>query len=157
MRFKTIFDHRQDANRRSPVANAFSLIETLVSMAIAGVVIGGIIVGFVQSARQAETSSYVLAAQAMASEGLEQVRAAKWDPSASPPVDQVTNSNFPTISATLDVVGGGRSVIRATNITTITTISTNPPLRMIRVDCVWRFLNAPLTTNSISTYRAPDQ
>ena len=136
---------------------AFNLVETIVSLGIAGLTIGGLISGFLQSARQAESSAYVLAAQAQASEGLEQVRAAKWDPLASPPVDQVSNSFFPSVVGTLDVPGAGRSITYATNSTYITTVSTNPAVRMIRVDCVWLFLRGPLTTNSISTYRAPDQ
>ena len=121
-------------------------------------VIGGLITGFVQSARQAESSAYILAAQAQASQGLEQVRAAKWDPTVSTgAVDQVLSANFPPFIQLLDVPGSGSRPVYATNITTITTVSANPLLKMIRVDCVWTFLNGQLYTNSMFTYRAPDQ
>jgi hypothetical protein len=36
-------------------------------------------------------------------------------------------------------------------------ISSNPPLRQIRADCVWTFMNRRLFTNTIITLRAPDQ
>ena len=136
---------------------AFTLVETTVSLAISAVVVAGVVSGFVQSARQAEVSGYVLAAQGLASQGLEQVRAAKWDPGASPPVDQIASTNFPQLVQPLDVPGTGRTLSYATNTTTILTIATNPALKMIRVDCVWRFLNGRLMTNSMFTYRAPDQ
>ncbi len=157
----THFTNRRPGLSRSPskplARRAFTLVETIISLALAGVSIAGLISGFVQSARQAETSSYVLAAQGQALEGLEQVRAAKWDPQASPPVDQVVSTNFPAVVGTLDVPGAGRSMIYATNKTYISTVSTNPVVRMIRVECVWRFLSGPLTTNSVATYRSPDQ
>ena len=138
-------------------AAAVTLVETVIALAIAAMVVGGLITGFVQSARQAESTAYILAAQSQVSEGLEQVRAAKWDPTASPAVDQVVSSNFPPFVQLLDVPGSSSRPIYGTNLTTISVVSTNPWLKMIRVDCVWRFLNGSLYTNSMFTYRAPDQ
>ena len=122
------------------------------------VVIAGLISGFVQSARQAESAAYFLAAQAQASQGLEQVRAAKWDPlTVTGGVDLVWTTNFPVDIRMLDVPGASARPVYGTNVTTITVISTNPPLKMIRVDCTWNFLGQRIYTNSMFTYRAPDQ
>jgi len=133
-----------------------SLIEIVIAMALTTVGISALVNGYVLCARQAEISSLNLAAQAQALERFEQVRAAKWDPLADPVVDQVTNSAFPTIVRVLDVPCL-KMERYATNYTTITTVSTNPPLRSIRIDCVWSWLNGKVYTNSILTYRGPDQ
>jgi len=45
----------------------------------------------------------------------------------------------------------------ATNFTTITSVSANPPLKLIRVDCVWSFMKHGIFTNTLVSYRAPDQ
>src|SRR6059058_5895092 len=125
------------ARRRTGTAEAVSLIETVIAVAIAAMVIGGLITGFVQSARQAESTAYILAAQAQASQGLEQVRAAKWDPTVSTgAVDQVISTNFPPFVQLLDVPGSSPRPIYGTNITTISVVSTNPLVKMVRVDCV---------------------
>lgn len=135
-----------------------TLVETVIALCIAMVVIAGLISGFVQSARQAESSAYFLAAQAMASQGLEQVRAAGWDPlCVTGVVDYVQGTNFPAVVQALDVPGSSGKIVYATNRTTISTISANPPLKMIRVDCVWNFMGVRDYTNSMFTYRAPDQ
>ena len=135
----------------------FSLTEMIVSMAVAGIMVGGMVNGFMQSAQQAEWSSYSLAAQNQALRGLEQVRAAKWDLYAYPSVDQVVSTNFPGFRDVLDVPRAGGNITYATNRFTITTVSTDPPLKFVRVDCVWRFMNRGYYTNSAFTYRAPDQ
>ena len=143
--------------------NAFTLVEVAVALAIATLVFGGIILGFVQSAQRAEWSSYNLAAQSLAMQGVEQARAAAWDPQAPVPVDNCTQTNFPAVGTNiLDVpVAGGNSTY-ATNTWSITNISNNPyPLKMIRVDCTWRFVKSGITsgifTNTIVTFRAPNQ
>jgi hypothetical protein len=56
----------------------------------------------------------------------------------------------------LDIPFKGTNYVYATNFTAITTLSTNPNLKMIRVDCVWRFLNQGMHTNTVVTYRAND-
>jgi Tfp pilus assembly protein PilV len=135
--------------------SGISLLETVIALTIATLVLSGLITGFVQSARQAEVSAYTLAAQAQASQGLEQVRAAKWDLSGTLPVDQLTN--FANVVQALDIPSSSSRPIYGTNITTISLISSNPWLKMVQVDCVWTFLDGRLFTNSIYSYRSPDQ
>ena len=135
---------------------AFTLMEASIASAIAAMMFGGIIFGYVQSNRSAEWSAYSFAAQSLALQRLEQSRACKWDPDATPAVDQLVVSNFPPQVSILDVPMIGSNITYATNITTISTISTAPPLKIISVEAVWQFINGKLYTNSIATYRAPD-
>jgi len=143
--------------RCSRSQHGFTLSEALVSLALSLVTISGLVSGFLQSAYQSEWSSYSLAAQAQAVRGLEQVRAAKWDPLGFPPVDQAVSENFPVRIEILDIPMRGDNIVYATNFTTIITVSTNPPLKLVQVDTVWAFLNCGLFTNTAFTYRAPDQ
>ena len=136
-------------------AAAFTLPELVISAAIAAVSVGGIIYGYVMSAQSAEWSAYHLAANSLALQKMEQARAAKWDRQATPIVDELTN--FPVSVEVLDIPISGTNLVYATNVTTITTVSTIPPLKMIRVDCSWRFASRSVFTNTIVTYRAPDQ
>ena len=137
--------------------SGFTLVEVILSIAIIGIVMSGVIAGFIQSSRTAEWSAYSLAAQSLAIQRLEQARAAKWDPMGAPSVDLLVQSNFPTLTEILDIPVSGTNVTYATTTTTITNISTDPPLKLISVECVWKFQNRGLFTNSIATYRAPDQ
>jgi len=136
---------------------AFTLAEVAVSVALTVFMVSGIVYGYVQSTRRAEWSAYSLAAQSLAMQRLEQTRAAKWDRLDFPPVDQVVVSNFPVAVDILDVPISKTNIVYATNFTTITTVSADPPLKMIQVDCVWPFMNGRVFTNTVATYRAPDQ
>ena len=136
---------------------AFTLTEVVISLMIAAVTCVSIISGYVFTAQAAEWSAYNLAANSLAMQRMEQTRAAKWDLKASDPVDEFQQTNFPTQIEILDIPISGTNVVRATNVTTITIVSTNPPLRMVRVDCTWEFKNGRLFTNTITTYRGPDQ
>jgi type II secretory pathway pseudopilin PulG len=129
----------------------------VIALLVAGIMISGVVAGFVQYSRQAEWSAHSLAAQMQAVRRLEQVRAGKWQPLGSIPVDQLVSSNFPILVDVLDVSTTGGNAVYATNTTTITMVSTNPPIKMIRIDCTWPFMNRGVMTNSIFTYRAPDQ
>jgi hypothetical protein len=131
-------------------------MEATIASTIAAMMFGGIIYGYIMSNRSAEWSAYSFAAQSLAMQRLEQSRACKWDPEATPPVDQLVISNFPVVVSILDVPMNGSNITYATNITTISTISTTPPLKMISVDAVWQFINGKVFTNTIATYRAPD-
>ncbi len=87
---------------------------------------------------------------------VEQTRAAKWDMIAYPPIDQLVSNNFPAVTSTLDVPVADTNVVYATSVTTIATVSTNPPLKMIRVDCIWSLMKRGPFTNTVVTYRSPD-
>ncbi len=138
---------------------AFTLVEVVLSVAIMALVFGGLISAYVQGAKRAEWSGYSLAAQALAVQQMEQFRAATWDTQAVPPVDQATN--LPSMTYTnLDVPISGTNVVPVTNYMTVTKwqMSTNPTtyLKMIAVSTVWPW-NGTLFTNTLVTYRAPDQ
>lgn len=134
-----------------------TLVEVVLSLAITGITFGAIIFGYIMSARRAEWSGYSLAANSLALQRLEQARAAKWDVLTTPVTDEVTTTNFPVQIAVMDVPISGENITYATNFTTISLVSANPPLKVIRVDCVWPFKGEGLFTNTLLTYRAPDQ
>ena len=136
---------------------AFTLIEVVVSMFIITISLVGILQLYTQSAYNSDWSSQSLAAQMMAVSGLEQCRAAKFDPRGSPPTDQLVSSNFPARVDILDTSSKSSAVTYGTNTTTILTISTNPIIKMIKVDCTWAFPRKGVFTNSVYTYRAPNQ
>ena len=144
-------------NRKAKRVGAFTLVEVVVSVALAAFMVGGIVYGYVQSTRRAEWSAYSLAAQSLALQRLEQTRAARWDPLAYPPVDQLVGTNFPVALDILDIPISQTNIVYATNFTTITAVSTNPALKMIQVDCVWPYINGVVFTNTVLTYRAPAQ
>ena len=138
-------------------ASAFTLVEVVIASAIAAVTLGGIIYGYIVSATRAEWSAYSLAANSIAMQKLEQFRAAKWDTQAYPVVDEVIPANFPVDVQVLDIPRVGNNITYATNFTTIKVVSANPQVKMIRVDCVWKFMSRGLFTNTVATYRSPDQ
>lgn len=135
---------------------AFTLVEVVVSAAILMIASAALILGYVNTAQRAEWTACSRAAQDLARQRMEQTKSARWDPSANPAVDELTTVNFPLQAVTMDLPVSGAAVMRATNYTTITTISWSPQTRLIRVDCVWRFLDRGLFTNSVVTYRSPD-
>ena len=67
----------------------FTLVEVVVSLALAGLIFACILNSYVTSTFRAEWSGYSLAAQSLALQGMEQARAAKWDPLAWPVVDDL--------------------------------------------------------------------
>ena len=137
-------------------SKGFTLVEVVISMAYAALITSGIIYGYTLSVKRAEWAAYSVAAQAQAKQRMEQTRAAKWDYQSFPAVDQLLQSSFPVVTNILDLPLSGTNSTLATLTTTITVISTNPPVKMIRVDCVWRVANGRQFTNTVVTYRAPD-
>lgn len=142
-------------SRRAGTAG-FTLAEVGMAAAIALMTVAGIIYGYTQSSQRAEWSGYSLAAHAAATQRLEQTRACRWDTETG--VDQLVAANFPQQVVLLDIPVVGTNAFYGTNVTTITTISaTAPQLRMIRVDCTWRFPTTQrVFTNTVVTYRSPD-
>jgi hypothetical protein len=135
-----------------------TLVEVAIAMGVAGLAIAGVVNGYIFCTQSAAKSALSLAAGARAIERLEQTRAASWHNASSPPVDQLVASNFPPEVVTLDLPASASGIVTyATNYTQISQISTNFPLKRIRVDCVWSFRGSKsLNTNSIETCRAPD-
>ena len=143
-----------------PKQNAgFTLAEVVVAIAIATLSFGGVIYGYVLTADRAQWSACSLAAQSLAMQGVEQARAAKWDPKAWPAVDELGVTNYAEVD-TLDVPVSGQPVL-ATNYIGISTVSQDPPLRQLRADCVWRLVNGRRSrgpfTNTVITLRTADQ
>jgi prepilin-type N-terminal cleavage/methylation domain-containing protein len=133
----------------------FTLTEVVVAMAITTGTFAVVIYGYVGANYRAEWSSNSLAAQSLAMQGVEQARAAKWEPQLSPAVDELGTTNYTQVD-TLDVPTSGTPVY-ATNYISITTASANPPLRQLRADCVWMLGRRGPFTNTTITLRAPDQ
>jgi prepilin-type N-terminal cleavage/methylation domain-containing protein len=150
--------HIRDGNR----AQGFTLAEVLVSLAIAGLLFGGLITAYVQSSYRAEWSGYSLAAQALAVQQLEQARAANWDINTAPPRNEITN--VPAITAViLDMPVTGTNVVWATNFTTITSVpitnTIGASVYMVRVDTCWPFMwggKKKYFTNTVADFFAPD-
>lgn len=143
----------------------FTLVEVVVAVALITLTFAGVIYGYVRTADRAEWSSYSLAAQSLAMQGVEQARAAKWDSQAWPvvdelPVGELGVTNFMQVQE-LDVPVVGEPVL-ATNYISVTTVSVNPPLRELRADCVWALKSRPAGitgpfTNTAVTLRTADQ
>lgn len=134
-----------------------TLVEVTVALGLATLTIGGIINGYNYCTNASQKSALSLAASALALQRVEETRSAVWDTAAWPPVDQLYDTNFPARTMTLDVSGSGAVVTPATVYTRITQISTTPPLKRVRVECVWQFNHGPWLTNVIETCRAPKQ
>ena len=137
--------------------SGMTLAEVVMALMIAGLAVIGIIGGYFYCTRSAEKSGLFLAANARALERLEETRSAKWDTASWPQVDQLVATNFPSKNVILDLSGSGGNAISATLNTEITQISSAPPLKRVRVDCIWVFKGVERITNTIETCRAPDQ
>ena len=135
----------------------FSIPELLMSLTILGVTVGGVISGHIVAGERAQWSACSLAANSRAMQRIEQARAARWDNLVSPAVDELVAANFPTVVQPLDLPSSGTNYVYGTNVTTITTISTSPPMRMVRVDCIWPMTSHGVFTNTMIVYRTPDQ
>lgn len=136
-------------------ALGFTLQEVVFSMSIAALAIAGLITGHSMASQRALWGAHSQAAQAMAIMRAEQTRAARWDPHAVPPVDDLIEANFPMEVSPLDLPVTSDSPPRGTTYTTITSISADPPMRLVRVECVWSCLGRGPFTNTIIQYRSP--
>jgi len=115
---------------------AFTLIEVVVATAIAVLVMAGMFKGYNIASRQAQFSSFQLAANGMAMQQMESIVAANWVLSGT----SVTNIFSPTLTNTqvnaLGVPSSGTNLVYGTNYATVTQISSNPPYLMVTVRCV---------------------
>lgn len=142
-------------HRRHRNASGFTLTEVMVSLVLSVLAFHGILKAYAFTTARSEWSAHSLAAQSLALQHVEAMRCAKWDPRAWPAVDEAGVTNFTSIEV-LDVPSSGAPTL-ATNQVSVTTVSANPPLRQIRVDCIWAFPPRGTFTNTIITLRASDQ
>ncbi|MGA2867413.1 MAG: prepilin-type N-terminal cleavage/methylation domain-containing protein [Verrucomicrobiota bacterium] len=138
--------------RAKGLARAFTLVEVVLALALLALVLGGVILAYVQTCNRAQWTGYALAAQGLVMQRLEQARAAAMDPNGS--VCELTNiapggaTNF---AAVLDLPVSGTNYVWATNYVGIRLItnSVNPlvTVYMVRADTVW-----PLARNGVVRY-----
>ena len=143
--------------RRKRLQFGFTLEEVVTAMSLSALCFAGSIKGYVLASGRAEWAACSIAAQSVAFQKMEQVRAARWDTMAYPVVDELTLSNFPAYTETLDMPLHATNVVYGRVTTTFTNISVNPPLRMVQVDCVWTNRNSRVFTNTLVSYRGPNQ
>jgi len=134
-----------------------TLVEVIVALAITGLMVAGIIRGYVYCATSAVRAELAQAANAKAMQRIEEARSIQWSTSSSSAVDRLVATNFPPETVSLNMPGTDTNGTPATIQTTISPISLIPPLKKIRVDCIWQFRGAEWVTNSIETIRAADQ
>lgn len=144
------------ANPKRRRIAGYTLEEVVMSVAIAGIAMTGIINGYSVVARRADWGAVSAAATAQAGQRLEQIRAARWETVAAMPVDEVVAANFPVQTVELPLPKAGASAVQATVRTFVTSVASTPPLKMVRVECVWAYAGKSFT-NSLVTYRSPDQ
>ncbi len=137
--------------------SAVTLVEVLVAMMVVAVTIAATVNGYILAANRAEWSAQSLAAHSLAIQRMEQIRSATWNMTGEISVDDVTEANFPAARSVLDLPVAGSNIVTAVTYTRITTISANPALKMIRIDCVWPYRERGFFTNTLVTYRAPEQ
>jgi prepilin-type N-terminal cleavage/methylation domain-containing protein len=152
----------------------YTLVEVVIATAVIAMVYGMIIQGYMQAGLRAQWSGYSLAAQSLATQQIEQARAAMWDPVIG---NQVTNLSLLSRSYTgtnqtwtgyttayLDVPYATTNYVVATNFISIQLFYLDPPqnmipVQMIRVDTVWPFFyrkDYSYFTNTSATLLAPD-
>lgn len=152
-------DHSARANQT--LNQAFTLIETVFAVLVSVTIFGSVIWGYVMLVDRAEWSARSLAAQSLAMQAVEQLRAAQWDTRVWPVQDETGLTNFVQINP-LDIPVGTSQTNWATNYVSVTSLATVPPVRQLRADCVWSLpsrragVRGPFTNTAI-TLRAPDQ
>lgn len=160
LNFQSLMTHnckdRGGGSARRKACAGITLTEIVISLAVTTLAVGGMVSGYTFSVERAEWSARSAAAQILVDQKLEQTKAARWDPMATPPIDDLVSSNFPVEVTALAIPSTSSQGVLATNITTIALVSSDPPLKMIRVDSIWPFKRGPVT-NTIVTYRSPDQ
>lgn len=135
----------------------FTLEEVLVAISLVGITALSTVSGYVTVAKRSDWASRSAAANAAAVQRVEQIRAARWDTLASPPVDEVVAAHFPDLVVPLDVPQKEASLVQARVKTFIDRISDQPPVRLVRVECIWSSLDQRLFTNTVVAYRTPGQ
>ena len=131
------------------------MAEVVISLAISVVAIGSIWSAYINNSKILGKSVRTAAANALLVQRMEQIRGARWDTRAWPLIDELVATNFPTTVQLLNLPNSSTNLVYATNTTTIKSIKTSPPMRLITVECTWKDDNGIVYTNSIVAYRSP--
>ena len=137
-------------------AGGFTLEEVVIAVVIALGSIVGILSGYRLVTYRAQWAVLSEAAQWLAVQRIEQVRGARWEPLAFPPVDELVPANFPDTVSALSVPVTSSSAATAKLVTTISNISSSPPLKFIQVYCIWSSGQYGPFTNRAFILRSPD-
>ncbi len=145
-------------------ARGLTLVEVVMSLALLALVMGSVVLCYIQACERAQWTGYALAAQGLAIQQLEQARAAALDPNG--PVCELTNiapSGIATSVATLDLPVPGTNCVWATNYVGIKLVTNSvTPLvtvYMVRVDTVWPLVRKGQTqyfSNTAACYYSED-
>jgi prepilin-type N-terminal cleavage/methylation domain-containing protein len=140
-----------------------TLVEVVIALALSGLMVAGLVTGYIFCTTSAVKDSLYMAANARAMERLEETRSATWSLYGSNPTDELVATNFPDeTNVVLDLSASSSTITLATLKTGISQVlpsaasPSSAPVRRIHVDCIWEF-KGELITNSIETFRAPDQ
>src|SRR5258708_8610006 len=144
-------------HRTKQAKRGFTLEEVVIAMSLTALCFVGTIQGYILASNRAEWAACSIAAQSVACQRMEQVRSARWDNAAYPTIDELTSTNFPMVVHTFDMPLTGTNTVSGAVSTTISSITTDPPLRMIQVDCVWTNHAGRPFTNRVVSYRAANQ
>jgi hypothetical protein len=149
--------HGQPNTAQHRRSGGFSLEEVCISLGIALGTVLVVIACYRLSLYRAEWSLNSTAAQALARQRLEQTRGARWEPNSPTAVDELVVANFPEVVRSLDIPAVGTNLNPARVITTITWISSDPPMKWVQVDCVWTLGVRGPFTNRVAALRTADQ
>lgn len=136
-----------------------TLTEVVLALGLFGMVIGAILTGLIQTNYRAGWSVANDAATKLAEHRMEQVMNARWEPTASPTMDQVVATNFPNDVVNLDLNSVGGIPFTGNRSVSITPVpATGTPLyKAVRVQVVWSYRGRGPFTNNVTSIRSPDQ
>jgi prepilin-type N-terminal cleavage/methylation domain-containing protein len=134
----------------------FTLTEVVVSMALAAFTVGGVIACYLMAAQRSEWTTASTAAHQLAMDRMEQLRAARWDDASAVASELLEGVRWEAPSV-LEVPQTGLGMLWATNQVTVTRLAVDRPVMLLRVDCVWSLAARGPFTNTLVSYRAPDQ
>jgi prepilin-type N-terminal cleavage/methylation domain-containing protein len=142
---------------RRPGQRGFTLVETLMSLFILGLVFGSTLVAYTRATERAEWAGYSLAAQSLCARHMEQFHTVLWDTQTVPITDDTTNIPLKVVY-TLDIPISGGTPVYATNQATISNFTGPGPsfYKVISINTTWPW-KGRVFTNNLVTIRKPDQ
>jgi len=138
-----------------------TLVEVLVGTAVFALVFGSVLTGITQASYRIAWSKYNAAATKFAEQRMEQIQSAPLELTATPPIDAVVATNFPTDYVDMEKFVGTTNTVRAARTVTIDSVPNSNPnalkYKIITVSVVWSYRGRGPFTNMLVTVRAPDQ